>query len=328
MRSELTISSREEVSPLTLILKSQTVCINEVNSLSEIINQNDSNDEKIKAIQRVITLINGGALNFKYFTKNLTNMITGITNAIQSKYIDLVKYSNALIVLISQNLGKKSEKVLGNKLIQPLVQLTLNKSKEISDCCKFSILNIARYWQTKNVLLILCDLSTSELIHHRQLCSECLCVVVECWSRPILEKTLKLITSTLKILLRDSNKEIKKYSKNATTTIFAMYPNYKSIFIEDLNPAIIEEVEKETNESRIRQSDVLFEMYSECFESLKCNSNCQSISQLTNENADSNASNLIRKTIVIGSQSNKSNSEVSKPKKVELRTPENKYVKL
>lgn len=328
MRSELTISSREEVSPLTLILKSQTVCINEVNSLSEIINQNDSNDEKIKAIQRVITLINGGALNFKYFTKNLTNMITGITNAIQSKYIDLVKYSNALIVLISQNLGKKSEKVLGNKLIQPLVQLTLNKSKEISDCCKFSILNIARYWQTKNVLLILCDLSTSELIHHRQLCSECLCVVVECWSRPILEKTLKLITSTLKILLRESNKEIKKYSKNATTTIFAMYPNYKSIFIEDLNPEIIEEVEKETNESRIRQSDVLFEMYSECFESLKCNSNCQSISQLTNENADSNASNLIRKTIVIGSQSNKSNSEVSKPKKVELRTPENKYVKL
>lgn len=330
MQSESEISGiikKEEPSPLTLILKSQTMCVNEIKSLSEIINKKDNDsDEKINAFERVITLIDGGALNFKYFTKNLSMMIEGITNSIQSQDVNLVKHSNALIVLISQNLGKKSEKVLGNAILSTLVEQTMNKSKEISDSCRFSLLNIARYWQTKNILLIFCDLSTSELTHHCRLCSECLCVIVECWNRPILEKNLKMITSTLQILLRETNKEVKHYAKKATGTIFAMYPNYKSDYMNDLNTSIIEEVENDSSDSQIRQSDVLFEMYSECFD-LKCLSTKEIYlnQEFDKENVNSNVS-ANEKSIKINKLNKSNKNEISK--KVELKTPENKYVKL
>lgn len=307
------------MSPLTLIQKSQSLCDQEIDNLVDKINNGTEWNEQFNAIQKIIALINGGALNFKNFRDAISRINVGIQKAIQNVRFTLVKQACSLIIALAQNLGPKFDKTFGNEIIIPLAEHTMNGTQAIADCCKFSLLNISRYCQTTSILSTLCVLAASKLPCNRQVSSECFCVVLDCWSRPALEKNIELLKSSLIQLLKDSNHDVRCYAKRATSTFLVIYPKYESAFKKALKPKIIQQLEIERADTSTKWSDVLFEIYSERFESphLKYEpAQNEFMTSKGKENINLNQSKVIVKDLH------------KNERKIELRTPENKYVKL
>ncbi|OHT09046.1 hypothetical protein TRFO_22216 [Tritrichomonas foetus] len=274
--NENIISSSEKITPFAI--KSDSACARELNRMAIQLNCEADWCAQEATIRNVVALINGGAMKFMAFEKNLIKLSPGLILSIKSVHETLVKQACYLIARLSREYESNFFKVLGVDILKSLSTQIPNNTQIISDSCKLAILSIIRYCQTKQMFAYVMKyyLNKAQKPEIRQLASESLCVILDCWKRSLIDSYYIKITHALKILLKDSYEEARYYAKKATITVFALYPDRKAAFMKELDDnKIINDLESDASSTISqcdRQTDEIMNMISERIENMSSSS--------------------------------------------------------
>ena len=188
---------------------------NEIENLQKTLSRDAEWDIRVKAMRRLMGLINAGILENDYFRRNLITFYSDISTAITNLRSALVKQSCLLVSQLSRELGTQFESI-GDYFV-PLSSQLSHGTQIISESCYFTILNIARNCPSKRILFSIFDLSgvnTNNAANagskRRGVAAECLKIVVENWDFTIIESNWDIFQKAVLSLISDSSAEARE----------------------------------------------------------------------------------------------------------------------
>ena len=124
--------------------------------------------DQLSAIQRGMSLVQGGICDYSVFTNQLIKIATYLIPCVSNIRSTLVKYSCLYIAQLAKKLKDKFE-FSAEALIPTLFQCTTNATKIISNSCKQTILVIVRNCQSRMILSSLTSEIDSKSQVHRNI---------------------------------------------------------------------------------------------------------------------------------------------------------------
>ncbi|OHS92982.1 hypothetical protein TRFO_12174 [Tritrichomonas foetus] len=238
---EMFETAGSDVAPISF--KNQSQYVQELDNLSEKINERNEWNDQVAAIKRVMGLVNGGALNHDQFIRDLIKLSTGLISASKNLRSALVKTSCLLVSQLARELGTKFD-VMG-EMIFPLSSQTSHGTQIIADSCKYAILMISRYCQTKRVFGSLVELSKTKSPSNRLISSESMFIILNHWRKGMIDRNYEVLAQTIQKLLKDSNPEARTFARRASISLFALFPTRKESFLDEIEERIRKQIEEE-----------------------------------------------------------------------------------
>lgn len=190
-------------------------------------------DDQTKAMQVVMGLINGGALEYDPFRKNLIQLYSGLVAAATNLRSALVKQSCLVIAQLSRELGNSFDS-LGD-YITPLSTQLSHGTQIIAESCRLAIICIARYVQSRKTMTYLFDLAQKKGVASKACAAECFSFVTNEWNSDLIRNSWTKFSETLKLLLSDASLETRKYARIAVTYLKYTAPDLADSLISTLD---------------------------------------------------------------------------------------------
>lgn len=226
----------------------------EIENLQKTLSRDAEWDIRVKAMRRLMGLINAGVLENDYFRKNLITFYSDISTAITNLRSALVKQSCLLVSQLSRELGTQFESI-GDYFI-PLSSQLSHGTQIISESCYFTILNIARNCPSKRILFSIFDLSgvnTNNVVNagskRRGVAAECLKIVVENWDFSIIESNWDVFQKAVLSLISDSSAEAREQSRQIVRLLMNIAPKRANQILSQLD----ERTKKNINSEPLKQ---------------------------------------------------------------------------
>ena len=205
-----------------------------INSIISKFKAADDWDLKLDLIIQTMGIVKGGAVNFISFIQHVEKFEPLLSDCILSLRGALVKYSCLLISQLSQKLCESfAAPVLG--LIPTLFRPTQNAAQMIADSCRFAVLNVARYCQSKKVLQAILEFHTSKSGVHRTLVAHCVFLIVSNWERDHILSSFRLIEKVLISLLSDPSPDARQFARDTVRKLQEIEPQKCQRIIDQLD---------------------------------------------------------------------------------------------
>ena len=205
-----------------------------INSIISKFKAADDWDLKLDLIIQTMGIVKGGAVNFISFIQHVEKFEPLLSDCILSLRGALVKYSCLLISQLSQKLCESfAAPVLG--LIPTLFRPTQNAAQMIADSCRFAVLNVARYCQSKKVMQAILEFHTSKSGVHRTLVAHCVFLMVSNWERDHILGSFRLIEKVLVSLLSDPSPDARQFARDTVRKLQEIEPQRCQRIIDQLD---------------------------------------------------------------------------------------------
>ena len=182
-----------------------------IEELTQKIDKSQEWDVQVSAINKGMALVNGGALKFDNFRKNLINLYHGLIDAATNLRSALLKQSCLFISQLARETGNQFD-LIGD-FIGPLSASLAHGTQVIADSCKFTIISIARNVQTRKTLLSIFDLCKSRGAVQRSVAAECLSIASSEWPPEIIASKEATFKENVEKLLSDASSETRVFAR-------------------------------------------------------------------------------------------------------------------
>ena len=190
--------------------------------------------DQLSAIQRGMSLVQGGICDYSVFTNQLIKIATYLIPCVSNIRSTLVKYSCLYIAQLAKKLKDKFE-FSAEALIPTLFQCTTNATKIISNSCKQTILVIVRNCQSRMILSSLTSEIDSKSQVHRNIVCESLQIIINDWKQLIVQNCFKKIEKCLNLFVNDAGFEAREITRNNIQIYIVKFPERKSILLNQLD---------------------------------------------------------------------------------------------
>lgn len=214
-------------------LKSGNDVMKEIEFLETHIDEDIDWDEQVRAMQRAMALVNGGATEFENFTRGLNRVYSGLISAATNLRSALVKQSCLFIAQLAREIGPSID-LVGDFII-PLSSQLSHGTQIIAESCKFAILCISKNCYSRKVLKSIFDLCNSRAPAVKAVAAESLSNVILYWPSDFLTKNLVQIESFLQKLLSDGSVNTRAFAREAAKAYQMNFSQRAKTFISKLD---------------------------------------------------------------------------------------------
>jgi hypothetical protein len=185
----------------------------EIERLSRAIQPGANWDDQVAAMQRLMSLISGGALSNDGFRRRVSQLSAGLSAAATNLRSALVKQSCLVIAQLARALGSGFDQ-LGD-LMGPLSTQLSHGTQIISESCKLAILAMVMYCQTRRMVLAIGDLAGKKGPAQRAVAAESFAVIFQHWSPETYAPAWQRIEPIVLKLLEDASPDVRVPARNA-----------------------------------------------------------------------------------------------------------------
>lgn len=205
----------------------------EIKYLESHISSNVDWDQQVSAMQRGMALVNGGALEIESFKKGLVKISPGLVAAANNLRSTLVKQSCLFIAQLVREMGASFD-TLGEFIISISNQLS-HGTQIIAESCKFAILCISKYCQSKKIFKSICDLCGTRGSASKSVGAEALEILMLNWDTQFLNLILTKYESILSKLITDASINPRIYARQAAKAYGITFPQRSESFFSKLD---------------------------------------------------------------------------------------------
>lgn len=190
---------------------------NEIEFLVKNISKEVEWDQQVKAINRCMSLINGGALEFDSFRRGLNRFALGLSQAALNLRSTLAKTACLLIAQIAREVGQFMDYVFD--FITPISSHITHGTQIIAESCKFAIIEIAKNCPNRKTMLQLSDLAKSKGEQQKCVAAQCMYIALHRWNLDILNKLYDIVERVLSQLLSAASTETRAWARKAVAIL-------------------------------------------------------------------------------------------------------------
>ena len=234
-------------------ISSSNEAMNEIEGLCQKINSNNEWDEQVSGMRHGMALVNGGALEYDCFVRNLSRLHDGLASAATNMRSALVKASCLFISQLARELGSQFE-ICGD-FITPLAPQLSHGTQIISNSCKYAILNISKYCPSRRILASVLDLCASRGAHQKAVAAESLSIILSHWPVEAIGTNWPRLLASLQKLLCDASPNVRSFARKSAKALQLISPQKSKEFLSKLDQrtrkAISEEADTVIREPRV-----------------------------------------------------------------------------
>lgn len=202
---------------------------------TQLSSQSDWSDQ-VKAMKRIMGLINGGALKNEIFVRSIGRFYDSISAAVTNLRSALVKTACLLIAQLARELKNQFESC--GDYITPLSTQLTHGTQIIADSCKFSILIIAKNCPSRRIFSQFIDLANKRGAANKSCAAESFSILIATWPLTSIGSNYSTLFSTLKKLLSDAAPDARLYARKAVKELLNVNHSKTTDFINTLDPKI------------------------------------------------------------------------------------------
>ena len=196
-------------------------------------------DEQIDAMNHVMGLINGGALEHDDFAPGLVSIRAGIVAALKHTRPAVGKRACLLLALLARELGSQFD-VIG-EYIGPLCAQV--ESPDVGEYCEYLITFIARKCQSRKVLSSIIEICGMKSVKKRLVGAKALAVVTSVWQAKSIGTNWSRLFQVLSRLLNDKSSDIQQVTKEAIKDLERLSPQKAKEFMQKIDKGAMKETE-------------------------------------------------------------------------------------
>ena len=234
-------------------ISSPNEAMNEIEELRQKICDSNEWDEQVSGMRHGMALVNGGALEYDCFVRNLSRLYDGLTSAATNMRSALVKASCLFISQLARELGSQFE-ICGD-FITPLAPQLSNGTQIIANCCKYTILNISKYCPSRRILASVIDLSSSRGANQKAAAAESFSIILSHWPVEAIGTNWPRLLASLQKLLSDASPNVRSFARKSAKALQLISPQKSKEFLSKLDQrtrkAISEEADTVIREPRV-----------------------------------------------------------------------------
>ncbi|OHT03974.1 hypothetical protein TRFO_28632 [Tritrichomonas foetus] len=227
--------------------------LSEIEDLIQKIQNGNEWDDQVSAMRRGMALINGGALEYDCFVKNLSRLYDGLTSAASNMRSALVKTSCLFISQLARELGQQFE--MCGDYITPLSPQLSNGTQIVANSCKYAILTISRHCPARRILASVIDLTLSRGASQKAVAAEALSVILSTWPPEAIGTNWPRLLVSLQKLLNDASPNVRVFARRSAKALQFISPQKSREFLAKLDQrtkkAISEEVDTINREPKV-----------------------------------------------------------------------------
>ena len=237
-------------------ISSPNEAMNEIEELCQKIQSTNEWDEQVSGMRHGMALVNGGALEYDCFVRNLSKLHDGLASAATNMRSALVKASCLFISQLARELGSQFE-ICGD-FITPLAPQLSHGTQIISNSCKYAILNISKYCPSRRILASVIDLSSSRGANQKAVAAECFSIILSHWPVEAIGTNWPRLLASLQKLLADASPNVRSFARKSAKALQLISPQKSKEFLSKLDQrtrkAISEEADTVIREPRVEIS--------------------------------------------------------------------------
>lgn len=237
-------------------ISSPNEAMNEIEELCQKICSTNEWDEQVSGMRHGMALVNGGALEYDCFVRNLSRLHDGLASAATNMRSALVKASCLFISQLARELGSQFE-ICGD-YISPLAPQLSNGTQIIANCCKYTILNISKYCPSRKILASVIDLSSSRGANQKAAAAESFSIILSHWPVEAIGTNWPRLLASLQKLLSDASPNVRSFARKSAKALQLISPQKSKEFLAKLDQrtrkAISEEADTVIREPRVEIS--------------------------------------------------------------------------
>lgn len=230
-----------DIKPISV--RNQNQALQELDDIANKLDEKIDWEVQVKAINSLMGLINGGAIQYDAFIRDLIKVGTGLVSASKNLRSALVKASCMCIAQLVRELGSKFDS-LGEMLL-PLSSQTSHGTQIIADSCKYAMIWIVKYCQTKRVIGSIIELSKSRAVNNRVIASESFMIILSTYSKSLIDNHFNNISESVKKMLGDANSTARSFARKSVLAMEMYSPNKKYSFMQTLDERTRKQIEEE-----------------------------------------------------------------------------------
>ena len=196
-------------------------------------------DEQINAMNHVMALVNGGALEFDDFAPGLISIRSGMVAALKNPRPAVAKRACILLALLARELGSQFD-VIG-EYIGPLCAQV--ESPDIGDHCEYLITYIARKCQSRKVLGSIIEICGMKSVKKRLVGAKALAVVTSTWQAKSIGTNWSRMFQVFSHLLHDKSIDVQRVAKEAIKDLEKLSPQKAKEFMQKIDQGAMKETE-------------------------------------------------------------------------------------
>ncbi|OHS99870.1 hypothetical protein TRFO_08167 [Tritrichomonas foetus] len=205
----------------------------EIKFLSKNIDSHAEWDQQVEAMQHLMGLINGGALNNERFQRELPCIYSGCAAAVTNLRSALVKQSCLLISQLARELGNHFDHM--GDFVTPLSTQLSHGTQIISESCKFTILCIASNCPSRKVLTSIIDLSAKKGASSKSVAAEAFSKIASTWNLDAFNMIWPKAESAIVKLCSDASPDARSFARDTVHILTEKHPEKAARLISKLD---------------------------------------------------------------------------------------------
>ncbi|EAY17328.1 hypothetical protein TVAG_266910 [Trichomonas vaginalis G3] len=181
-------------------------------------------DQQLLAIQKLMSLVKGGAAAHQTFLTFQPQFLPIITENVTSLRSTLVKYSCLFVAQLAMSLGSSFE-TTAEQILPTLFKPTSNGTQIIADCCKCAILSICQYVTSTKIAKAMVVQISSKASIHRVICAKAFLIMAKQWDQKLVEKMKPFLLPAVDKLVVDASPEARQISRECKALLNHKQPN-------------------------------------------------------------------------------------------------------
>ncbi|OHS93680.1 hypothetical protein TRFO_40058 [Tritrichomonas foetus] len=214
-------------------IKSNNDAGKEIDFLEANISERVEWDDQVKAMQRGMALVNGGAVEYDSFVRGLNRIYSGLVAAATNLRSALVKQSCLFIAQLAREIGPPFDQV--GDFITPLSSQLSHGTQIIAESCKLAILCISKYCFSRKILKSIFDICNARGPSVKAVAAESLSYVLLYWPHEIIVQNYSQVEHVLQKLISDAAVNTRAFARQAAKAYQTNYPQKANIFISKLD---------------------------------------------------------------------------------------------
>ena len=206
----------------------------EIDFFRKTICQNVDWDRQVSAMQRLMGLVNGGALKNEYFKKEIVCIYSGCAAAVTNLRSALVKQACLLISQLAREMGSSFDQ-FGDFIIPLSTQLS-HGTHVIAESCKLAILCICSNCQSRRILLSMIELSGKKGAATKAAAAEGFSKIFSSWNMDAFSSIWPKAEKCVIQLCSDASPEARSYARDAVCGLLENDPKRAAKLISQLDP--------------------------------------------------------------------------------------------
>ncbi|CAO1630507.1 unnamed protein product [Sympodiomycopsis kandeliae] len=188
-----------------------------------------------KALTQLEVVTKNGGYKFEHFVSFMNRIAGPLARSLLSERTKLSGTAADVIASVAPRLGERFEPLL-NCYIPPLLQLCARTNKVAYQRAQKCLLLIVKHCKLPAMLPFLGEACKDKFAGLRIVALTCMVALLEYAGRERLEKRVAEIEAVVKITARDSNPEVRQYSRRLFEHYKAHWPQRSTSFTAPLSP--------------------------------------------------------------------------------------------